>query len=91
MTRYHATAEGQVPFAVEEEAERDAEEAAALANKPKAAIREQIVALEALITDRMKREALLGRTAVDPRNGKTAKQQIQAIDDQIEILRAQAT
>jgi hypothetical protein len=27
MTRYHATAEGNIPFTAEEEAERDAEEA----------------------------------------------------------------
>jgi hypothetical protein len=33
MTRYHTTAEGNIPFTPEEEAERDAEEMA-WANKP---------------------------------------------------------
>ena len=33
MARFHATAEGNVPFTAEEEAERDAEEAAIDANK----------------------------------------------------------
>jgi hypothetical protein len=33
MTRYHATAEGQIPFTAEEEAERDAEEAQYLAQQ----------------------------------------------------------
>ena len=33
MARFHATAEGNVPFTAEEEAERDAEEAQAAAEK----------------------------------------------------------
>lgn len=48
---------------------------------------EQIATLESSITPRMMREALLGKNDVNPHTGKTAKQQIQAIDDQIAALR----
>lgn len=49
----------------------------------------QILSLEVMITERMKREALLGKEDIDPRTGRTAAQQIAYIDEQIEALRAQ--
>jgi hypothetical protein len=52
-------------------------------------VADQIAVLESSITPRMIREALLGKTNIDPRKLKTAKQQIQDIDNQIEILRTQ--
>ena len=52
MTRYHATANGNVPFTAEEEAERDAEEAAWAAGA-----NDRLAAEE-----RQKRNALLAET-----------------------------
>ena len=49
----------------------------------------QIIALEGQITDRMRREALIGRQTINTKTGNTAKQDIAAIDDQIATLRAQ--
>ena len=92
MTRHHTTTrpvlddEGNqigfkqvdIPFTVEEEAEADAREAARAAEAPKAAIRQQIISIEATITDRRRDEAILG---VD--NGWLA-----SVRDQIAALRA---
>ena len=57
MSRHHMTAEGPVPFTAEEEAARDAEEAAVLAQQanppapPPAPTKEQLLAeLQALTT-----------------------------------------
>jgi hypothetical protein len=50
---------------------------------------DQIAELEATITRRMQREALIGSTLVDFRTGKTAAQQIADIDAQIATLRSQ--
>lgn len=87
--RYHTTADGDVPFTSEEEAERDAEEATAKLEQPKSIIRAQIVDLESSITERMKREVLLGISTINLKTGKTAKEDIQDINDQIAILRTQ--
>lgn len=99
MTRHHTTLrfnaetktfeQVDIPFTPEEEALRDAQELAASIDAPKKLIREQITALELSVTERMRREALLGKTDTNPQTGKTAKQQIQAIDDQIAALCAQ--
>jgi len=60
MTRYHTTAEGNIPFTPEEEAARDTQEAAIEAELPKLVIKGQITMLESSITDRRQREAILG-------------------------------
>ncbi len=79
MTRYHATAEGNIPFTPDEELEWDAREAAHAAKAPKAMIRSQIAALEAKITVRRQREAILGTD-----NGWLA-----SVDAEIAALRTQ--
>ena len=60
MTRFHATAEGNIPFTPEEELEWDAQELAANQEKPKLTIKADIAALELSITPRRTREAILG-------------------------------
>jgi hypothetical protein len=57
--RYHTTATGKIPFTPDEEAARDAEEAAWLSDEPKRNALRQIAAIEAGITQRRQREALL--------------------------------
>jgi len=89
MTRYHATVDGNIPFTPEEEAAREAEIVEWNAGEAKRGALRQIVALEAKITSRMHREVILGKTDVNPETGKTAKQDIDAIDAQIAALRAQ--
>ena len=83
MTRFHATAEGNIPFTAEEEAEWDAREAQAAAEAPareaKVATINQIATLEASITNRRIREAIRG----------SGKQWMDSVDDQIAALRAQ--
>lgn len=68
MTRYHATANGPVPFTPEEEAERDAEEAAWAAdesNRQATAARQQRDKLLADCDWRVARAAELG-VVLDP-------------------------
>lgn len=60
MTRFHATSEGNIPFTAEEELERDAQEATITQSLPKIKIKSDIAALEATITPRRTREAILG-------------------------------
>lgn len=60
MARFHATAEGNIPFTPEEELEWDAQELAASQEQPKLAIKADIAALESSITPRRTREAILG-------------------------------
>jgi hypothetical protein len=60
MARFHSTADGEVPFTQEEELERDAEEAAWVAAEPQRLRQNRIEELEALSTERRKREAILG-------------------------------
>lgn len=79
MTRYHNVNGENVAFTPAEEAERDAEEAAALASKPRKIILAQIAALEATITNRRIRDAVRG----------PGKAWLDSIDDQIAALRAQ--
>jgi hypothetical protein len=63
-------------------------EVRAQANAP---VLEQIAALEAQQTPRLLREALVEATtpAVDPRTGRTAREQLAWIDEQIATLRSQ--
>lgn len=79
MARFHATVEGSIPFTPEEELEWDAQELAASQEQPKLAIKADIAALEATITSRRTREAILGTD-----NGWLAD-----IESQIETLRSQ--
>lgn len=60
MTRYHATAEGNVPFTAEEEAEADQREAEWAAGESRRNALSQIATLETQITARRQREAILG-------------------------------
>jgi len=69
-----------VPFTAEEEAARDAEEAAVLAAKPVNDALAEIARLEATITERRLREALLGNAE--------AIAFIQGVEDDIAIERA---
>jgi hypothetical protein len=59
MARFHATSEGNVPFTEEEEIQWDAEIAEYAKKQPKILIKEKIAALEASITPRRQREAIL--------------------------------
>lgn len=79
MVRFHATAEGNVPFTAAEEAEADAAAALFIAAAPRRAALENIAALEAQVTPRRVREAIRG-------NGKAW---LDGIDDQIAALRTQ--
>lgn len=58
--RFHATPDGDIPFTAAEEDEADAREAAYLADAPRRAALEAIAILEASITPRRLREAVLG-------------------------------
>jgi hypothetical protein len=60
MARFHATAEGNIPFTAEEELEWDAQETAAAQELPKKEIKNMIASIESLITPRRQREAILG-------------------------------
>lgn len=53
----------------------------------KAQIEAEIVSLELTITERMKREVLLGLTTINVKTGKTAKQHIADTEVAIELLR----
>jgi len=59
MARFHATSEGNVPFTAEEELEWDAQEIAFAQEIPKIKIKAKIAELEALVTPRRQREAIL--------------------------------
>jgi hypothetical protein len=59
MARFHATSEGNVPFTEEEEIQWDAEIAEYAKEQPKILIKAEIAALEATITPRRQREAIL--------------------------------
>jgi hypothetical protein len=86
MTRYKATAQGNVPLTPEEEAQRDAEELAwanGVKDRQRAAIQKQIDAIET--TDRAVRELLL--TACDP--DEIAYKKLEEKDDAIALLREQ--
>lgn len=60
MTHYHATAEGNIPFTEKEELEWKAQELAFIQEQPKLTIKANIAILEATITPRRTREAILG-------------------------------
>ena len=60
MARFHATSEGNIPFTEEEELQLDAELAEHAKEQPKILIKAEIAALEATITPRRTREAILG-------------------------------
>jgi hypothetical protein len=83
MSRFHNINGEVVPFTAEEEAARDAEEDAFIAAQPSptafAALAE-ITRLESFISERRKREALLGNAE--------AIAFIQAVEDDIAIERA---
>ena len=59
MTRFHATSEGNIPFTAEEELEWDIQEKKFAHEQPKILIKSKIAALEAEITPRRQREAIL--------------------------------
>jgi hypothetical protein len=59
MARFHATSEGNIPFTEEEELQLDAELAEHAKEQPKILIKAEIAALEATITPRRQREAIL--------------------------------
>jgi hypothetical protein len=59
MTRFHTTSEGNIPFTAEEELEWDARELAFAQALPKIKIKAKIAELEASITPRRQREAIL--------------------------------
>jgi hypothetical protein len=79
MTNYHATSEGNIPFTEEEEIEWARQGATYENEQPKILIKAEIAAIEATITPRRQREAILN---VD--NGWLAQQ-----DAAITALRAQ--
>lgn len=60
MARFHATSEGNVPFTEEEELQWDAELTEYAKEQPKILIKAEIAALEATISPRRTREAILG-------------------------------
>ena len=60
MSNYHATSEGNIPFTAEEEIEWAAQVLEYQKEQPKILIKAEIAALEALITPRRTREAILG-------------------------------
>jgi hypothetical protein len=59
MARFHATSEGNIPFTEEEELQFDAELAEHAKEQAKIIIKAQITALEASVTPRRQREAIL--------------------------------
>jgi hypothetical protein len=59
MTRHHITVDGSIPFTTKEEAEWDAREIVLAKEQPKILIKAKIAALEAAITPRRQREAIL--------------------------------
>ena len=59
MARFHATVEGNVPFTPEEELDWDSRELADIQEQSKLSIKSDIAALEATITPRRQREAIL--------------------------------
>ena len=60
MANYHATAEGNVPFTEEEELQWAAQVLKYENEQPKILIKSEIATLEATITSRRIREAILG-------------------------------
>ena len=60
MARFHVTSEGNIPFTEEEELKWDIQEATNAQELPKIKIKADIAALEATITPRRTREAILG-------------------------------
>lgn len=60
IKHYHATAEGNIPFTEEEEIEWTAQQTLFLQEQPKILIKSKISTLEASITPRRQREAILG-------------------------------
>jgi len=80
MPRFHNVNGERIPYTAEEEAARDAEEAAVLAAQPVNAALAEIVRLEATISERRKREAMLGNAE--------AIAFIQGVEDDIAIERA---
>lgn len=60
MINYHATSEGNVPFTEEEEIQWATEQALFALEQPKILIKSKIAVLEAEITPRRTREAILG-------------------------------
>lgn len=60
MARFHATVEGSVPFTPEEELDWDSRELAVIQEQLKLSIKSDIAGLEATITPRRIREAILG-------------------------------
>jgi hypothetical protein len=79
MTRFHNVNGINIPFTPEEEAERDAEEAAWAAGQSSREILEQIKALEATVTPRRLREAVRD----------SGKAWLDNVDNQIAALRSQ--
>ena len=59
MTRFHATEKGNIPFTNKEEQEWDAKEQIFNQERPKILIKANIAALEASVTPRRQREAIL--------------------------------
>ena len=59
MSNFHATSEGNIPFTLEEEIQWAAEQALFAQEQPKILIKSKIAALEATITPRRTREAIL--------------------------------
>jgi len=60
MPNYHATSEGNIPFTPEEEIKWAEEQAVYAKEQPKMLIKAEIAAIEATITPRRTREAILG-------------------------------
>lgn len=59
MSNFHATSEGNIPFTLEEEIQWAAEQALFAQEQPKILIKSKIAAIEATITPRRTREAIL--------------------------------
>lgn len=79
MTRFHATSEGNVPFTEEEELQWAAQVLKYENEQPRILIKSEIAILEATITPRRVREAILGMD-----NG-----WLTDMDSMIQALRAQ--
>lgn len=60
MPNYHATSEGNIPFTPEEEIKWADEQAKYAKEQPKILIKVEIAKIEATITPRRTREAILG-------------------------------
>lgn len=80
MARFHNVDGERIPFTAEEEAAQDAIVAAHEADRPRRLAMQEIVRLEASISERRKREAILGNAE--------AIAEIQGVEDLIAIERA---